>query len=140
MKWPRGSTVLPVAVLVLTALTTVPVSAQDADTQQRIQRGIALMKQACGIVSSRQQSDARVQVSVRTILRSLFGLKTGAAAGYYINGRNREQQTAALGQEDGIWLALEFDGAADDVVRAQIILGRSRLQGPVLHVLNGARP
>ncbi len=54
--------------------------AQDADTMQRIERAISVMKQTCGITHERQEY--RAQLDLKAALKNLLGMRAGAVAGY----------------------------------------------------------
>jgi hypothetical protein len=49
----------------------------------------------------------------------------------FVNGRNQEQDVVTLGQDDSVWLTLEFEGAAADITKAQLVFGNSQIQAPI---------
>jgi len=90
-----------------------------------------VLKQTGAIISEYKAADLISMIAGKPKLIDNFRTDHSLVRVYFINGRNQEKEVITLAQDDPVWLTLEFEGAAPDITRAQIVFGSSQLQGSI---------
>ena len=81
-----------------------------------------LKKNGFGVIEYKAADLAQMMMAQPRLIDN-FRTKHSMLRISFIDGRNQEKEVITLVPDDTVWLVLEFEGAAPDVTKAQIVFG-----------------
>jgi hypothetical protein len=103
---------------------------QCSNSHENILCYFVLKKNGFGVIEYKAADLAQTMMAQPRLIDN-FRTKHSMLRISFIDGRNQEKEAITLVPDDTVWLVLEFEGAAPDVTKAQIVFGNQLLQGPI---------